>query len=90
MAYVGLVPSEHSSGANAPAAGSPKRAMRISAGSWSKRPGTIAITRSWATPCAGGSTGNREAVCQQAWQAQHRLHQRYRQLTGRGKRNSMS
>jgi len=29
--------------------------------------------------------GQPEGVCQQAWQAQQRLYQRYRRLTGRGK-----
>lgn len=85
MAYVGLVPSEHSSGARRTRGGITKtgnahlRRVVVEA-AWHYRHHPIvghALRRR--------QEGQPEAVCQQAWQAQHRLHQRYRHLTGRGK-----
>ncbi len=45
MAFVGLVPSEHSSGGAAARGGSPARATDTFAGSWSSRPGITAASR---------------------------------------------
>jgi transposase len=85
MAYVGLVPSEHSSGARRARGGITKT------GNAHLR--RVVVEAAWHYrhhPFVGHALrrrqhGQPEAVCQQAWQAQHRLHQRYRQLTGRGK-----
>lgn len=59
MAYVGLVPSEHSSGGHVPAAASRKPAMRICAASSSKRRGRIGIVRASAPGCAPANGASR-------------------------------
>jgi transposase len=85
MGYSGAVPREHSSGA------------RVQRGSISKTGNAhlrrIVIEAAWAyrhRPGMGSALTARqrltnEAVRQIAWKAQHRLHQRYRRLTGKGK-----
>ena len=87
MAFVGLVPSEHSSGDETRARrASPKPAMRICAASSSKRRGTIAIIPLSATRSARrqrGAPGRRSIA--HAWTAQQRLHRRYQRLAARGK-----
>ena len=86
MAFVGLVPSEHSSGTQTRAGRrSPKPAMPICGGCWSKRPGTIAIIRSSAPPSGRASAGAPADVIARAWTAQQRLHRRYQRLAARGK-----
>jgi transposase len=85
MGYSGAVPREHSSGA------------RVQRGSISKTGNAhlrrIVIEAAWAyrhRPGMGMALAARqrltnEAVRQIAWKAQHRLHQRYRRLMGKGK-----
>jgi transposase len=85
MAYVGLVPSEYSSGA--------KRARGGITKTGNAHLRRVVIEAAWHYrhhPFVGHALrrrqhGQPDAICQQAWRAQHRLHQRYRQLTGRGK-----
>jgi transposase len=85
MGYSGAVASEHSSG------------PRIRRGSITKTGNAhlrrIVVEAAWAyrhRPAIGGALRQRhaqvdEAVKAIAWKAQHRLHQRYRRLLGRGK-----
>lgn len=85
MAYVGLVPSEHSSGA--------KRARGGITKTGNAHLRRVVIEAAWHYrhhPFVGHALrrrqhGQPDAICQRAWHAQQRLHQRYRQLTGRGK-----
>jgi transposase len=85
MAYVGLIPSEHSSGARRARGGITKtgnahlRRVLIEA-AWHYRHHPF-VGRTLRRRQAGASP----ATCAQAWQAQQRLYHRYRQLTGRGK-----
>ena len=87
MAYLGLVPSEYSSGATASAAApSPKPATPTrGACSW-KPPGTIATAPRSAGRWRRAAQGQPTACRTQAWRAQQRLHRRYRHLVGHGKR----
>jgi transposase len=86
MAYLGLVPSEHSTG------GRERRGGITKAGNTHAR--RILVEAAWHyrhPPRLGGalarrSQGQPKAVVTQAWQAQHRLHRRYRHLVGHGKR----
>jgi transposase len=85
MGYSGAVPREHSSG------------TRVQRGSISKTGNAhlrrIVIEAAWAyrhRPGLGAALAARqrltnEAVKEIAWKAQHRLHQRYRRLMGKGK-----
>jgi transposase len=85
MAYVGLIPSEHSSGATRARGGITKT------GNAHLR--RVLVEAAWHYrhhPFVGRTLrlrqrGQPAAVCAHAWTAQHRLHRRYRQLTGRGK-----
>lgn len=85
MAYVGLIPSEHSSGTTRARGGITKT------GNAHLR--RVLVEAAWHYrhhPFVGDTLRRRQrgqpaAVCAQAWTAQHRLHHRYRQLTGRGK-----
>jgi len=86
MAYVGLVPSEHSSG------GSHRRGAITKAGNTHAR--RILVEAAWQYrphPTLGRtlprrSDGQPGDVVAQAWRAQQRLHRRYRRLVSRGKR----
>jgi transposase len=85
MGYSGAVASEHSSGS------------RIRRGSITKTGNAhlrrIVVEAAWAyrhQPGIGGALRRRHAPLSEpvkaiAWKAQHRLHQRYRRLLGRGK-----
>jgi len=85
MGYAGIVSREHSSG------------ERISRGSISKAGNAhlrrIVTEAAWSyrhRPALGNALKARQAGCSEAvkaiaWRAQHRLHERYRALTGRGK-----
>jgi transposase len=86
MAYLGLVPSEHSSG------------DRTQRGSITKA-GNLHVQRILVEACwhyrhparlgaalARRSQGQPPAILAQAWRAQLRLHRRYRHLVGHGKR----
>jgi transposase len=85
MAYVGLIPSEHSSGATRARGGITKT------GNAHLR--RVIVEAAWHYrhhPFVGRTLrlrqrGQPAAVCAHAWTAQHRLHRRYRPLTGRGK-----
>jgi transposase len=80
MAFVGLVPSEHSSGVKRARGGITKT------GNAHRRPrGTTAIIPSSATRCAPDNGVPPAAIIAQAWTAQQRLHRRYRRLAARGK-----
>jgi transposase len=85
MAYIGLVPSEHSSGAKRARGGITKtgnahlRRVVIEA-AWHYRHHPLLSRR-----LRVRQTGQPATICAQAWRAQHRLYQRYRHLTGRGK-----
>jgi len=85
MGYAGIVSREHSSG------------ERVSRGSISKAGNAhlrrIVVEAAWSyrhRPAVGGAlkarqVGASEIVTAIAWRAQHRLHERYRALMGRGK-----
>jgi transposase len=86
MGFTGLVPSEHSSGAGRYQGGITKtgnahlrRVLVEAAWHYRHRPalGHALRVRQRGAPAA---------AIRQAWVAQHRLHQRYRRLLGRGKR----
>ena len=85
MGFVGLVPSEHSSGTKQARGAIPKtgnahirRVLVESAWHYRHHPfaGRALTARQHGAPAA---------VIQQAWTAQHRLHRRYRRLAARGK-----
>jgi transposase len=86
MAYLGLVPSEASTGEGA------RRGSITKAGNTHAR--RILVEAAWQyrhPPRLGKalsrrSQGQPQAVRAQAWKAQHRLHRRYRHLVGHGKR----
>jgi len=85
MAYVGLVPSEHSSGTKRAQGGITKtgnshlrRVLVESAWHYRHHPFVSATLRA-------RQRGAPAAVVAQAWTAQHRLHRRYARLTARGK-----
>ena len=90
MAYLGLVPTEYSSGethrrgALTKAGNSPARRVLIEAAwHYRHRPG---LGRALATR----SEGQPPEVLAQAWRAQQRLHRRYRHLVGHGKRTPVA
>lgn len=86
MAYLGLVPSEYSSGDRQARGGLTKTG--------NTRARRLLIEAAWHyrhRPTPGGSIGRRTqgqpaTIVSQAWRAQQRLHRRYRHLVGRGKR----
>jgi transposase len=85
MGFVGLVPSEHSSGAH-----QARGAITKTGNAHLRR---VLVESAWHYrhhPFLGRSVQLRQrgappAVIQQAWTAQHRLHRRYRRLAARGK-----
>jgi transposase len=85
MAFTGLVPSEHSSGA------SQSRGRITKTGNAHLR--RVLVEAAWHYrhhPFRGRSLclrqrGAPSAIIDQAWQAQHRLHRRFRRLAARGK-----
>ena len=85
MAYLGLVPSEHSSGS--------KRAQGGITKTGNAHLRRVVVEAAWQYrhhPFVGDALRKRQAdqpgdVIARAWTAQHRLHARYRRLTGRGK-----
>jgi transposase len=90
MAYLGLVPSEHSSG------NMQRRGALTKAGNSHAR--RVLIEAAWhyrhrptiAGALATRSTGQPRAILSQAWRAQQRLHRRYRHLVGHGKRSPIA
>jgi transposase len=86
MAYLGLVPSEYSSGET------PRRGGLTKAGHTHAR--RVLVEAAWPyrhRPTAGRALARRsqaqpEEVVGQAWRAHQRLHRRYRHLVGHGKR----
>ena len=86
MAYLGLVPSEYSSGE------SQRRGALTKAGNSHAR--RVLVEAAWhyrhrpmlGRALASRSQGQPDEVVGQAWRAQQRLHRRYRHLIGRGKR----
>jgi transposase len=86
MAYLGLVPSEASTGEEA------RRGSITKAGNTHAR--RVLVEAAWHyrhPPCLGKaltrrSQGQPPEVLAQAWRAQQRLHRRYRHLVGHGKR----
>jgi transposase len=86
MAYLGLVPSEHSTG------GRERRGGITKAGNSHAR--RILVEAAWhyrhpprlGRALATRSQGQPKTVVTQAWRAQQRLHRRYRHLVGHGKR----
>jgi transposase len=85
MAYVGLIPSEHSSGT--------KHARGAITKTGNAHLRRVLVEAAWAYrhhPVVGQTLRARQrgqpaAVCAHAWQAQQRLHRRYCRLLGRGK-----
>lgn len=85
MAFVGLVPSEHSSGT--------KRARGAITKTGNAHLRRVLIEAAWhyrhhpfvGHALRGRQQGAPDAVVQRAWAAQQRLHHRYRRLAGRGK-----
>jgi transposase len=86
MAYLGLVPSEYSSGE------AQRRGAITKAGNTHAR--RVLVEAAWHyrhRPTVGGTLGQRTAnqpphIVGHAWRAQQRLHRRYRHLLGHGKR----
>ena len=85
MAFVGLVPSEYSSGAKQKRGGITKtgnahlrRVLVEAAWHYRHRPSS-------AIGCASASAARPPAAIRAAWTAQHRLHRRYQRLAARGK-----
>jgi transposase len=85
MAFVGLVPSEHSSG--------PKRAQGSITKTGNAHLRRVLVEAAWHYrhhPFVGDALrarqrGAADTVIAQAWTAQHRLHRRYHRLAARGK-----
>jgi len=90
MAYLGLVPSEYSSGA------SQRRGALTKAGNSHAR--RILVEAAWhyrhrptiGRALASRTHGQPDEVVAQAWRAQQRLHRRYRHLVGHGKRTPVA
>lgn len=85
MAYAGLVPSEHSTGNS-----KRKGAITKTGNSHVRRVTVEAAWHARRQPNVGvqlkrRQQGQSEAIKQHAWKAQHRLHDRYRRMTGKGK-----
>lgn len=86
MAYLGLVPSEYSTGETQ------RRGALTKAGNAHARRGLIEAAWHYRhrpvvrRTLARRSDGQPRAVVGQAWRAQQRLHRRYRHLVGHGKR----
>jgi transposase len=86
MAYLGLVPTEYSSG------DTQRRGALTKAGNTHAR--RVLIEAAWhyrhrptvGPALASRSQGQPPAILAQAWRAQQRLHRRYRHLIGHGKR----
>jgi transposase len=86
MAYLGLVPSEYSSG------DTQRRGALTKAGNSHAR--RVLVEAAWhyrhrpalGPALAHRSQGQPDAIVSQAWRAQQRLHRRYRHLLGHGKR----
>src|SRR4029450_2858386 len=86
MAYLGLVPSEYSSGETQ------RRGASTKAGNTHAR--RVLVEAAWhyrhrptvGRALASRSQGQPEEVVGHAWRAQQRLHRRYRHLVGHGKR----
>jgi transposase len=85
MAFVGLVPSEHSSGT--------KQARGAITKTGNAHLRRVLVEAAWHyrhRPFVGAALRRRQhgapaAIIAQAWTAQHRLHRRYHRLAGRGK-----
>src|SRR2546428_3176790 len=90
MAYLGLVPSEYSSGE------SQRRGALTKAGNSHAR--RILVEAAWhyrhrptiGRALASRTHGQPDEVVAQAWRAQQRLHRRYRHLVGHGKRTPVA
>lgn len=90
MAFLGLVPSESSTGERE------RRGSITKAGNIHAR--RILVEAAWhyrhpprlRGKLAARSLGQPPEVCAQAWRAQQRLHRRYRHLVGRGKRATVA
>jgi transposase len=90
MAYLGVVPSEYSSGASAH-----RGAITKAGNSHARR---ILVEAAWhyrhrpsiSTARAAASQQQPKDVVAQAWRAQQRLHRRYRHLVGHGKRTPVA
>ena len=88
MSYLGLCPSEHTSGAERKQGGITKlgngiaRKAMIEAAWNNSRPARISRT------VLARQAGLPKAVTEAAWKAQTRLHQRYKHLTGVGRKKS--
>ena len=83
MSYLGLTPSEYSSGARQRRGRSRRRATATCAASWWRAPGTTATRRGWGQRCASAARASWAVVL--ADRAQTRLHRRHRRLTAHGK-----
>ncbi len=90
MAYLGLVPSEYSSGDRE------RRGALTKAGNSHAR--RVLVEAAWHYrhhPSLGGALARRSqgqpgAITKHAWRAQQRLHRRYRHLVGHGKRTPIA
>lgn len=90
MAYLGLVPSEYSSG------DTQRRGALTKAGNAHAR--RVLVEAAWHyrhRPAVGHALASRSAgqpptIVAQAWRAQQRLHRRYRHLVGHGKRSPIA
>jgi transposase len=90
MAYLGLVPSEYSSGDR-----ERRGALTKTGNSHARR---VLVEAAWHyrhRPSLGGALARRSqgqpgAITKHAWRAQQRLHRRYRHLVGHGKRTPVA
>ena len=92
MSYLGLVPSEHTTGQTAPAQGrSPRPAPGTPAGCWSRPPGTTAAARATARALTRRQAGQpRARRSRSPGSAQRRLHRTWQRLDSeRGKRRTI-
>ena len=85
MAFVGLVPSEHSSGDQTRAAASRKPAMRISVACSSKPAWHYRHHPFVGATLQARQPGAPADAIAHAWTAQQRLYRRYHRLAARGK-----
>ena len=90
MAFVGLVPSERSSGSAGPRAPSPRPATPISVGSSSRPPGMPGADPTSDRPSRGGSRASHPRCSAVATRAQRRLHDRYWRMVGRHKPSTVA
>ena len=89
MAFLGLVPSERSTGESRHQGGSRKRATAVPAKCWLRQLGPTATRPVSGSIISDGRKDLPEPVRDIAWKAQTRLCARFRRLLAKGKRNTV-